>query len=123
MKKFTNKFILGILAFAPALAFGQSTGPNLGNIETLMRSIARLIDLALPMVVALALLAFFWSLMRFIFAAHDEDKRKDAKSMMIYSIVALFVMVAIWGLVGFLGQAIGIQPGQNSGNIPRVQGL
>ncbi len=42
---------------------------------------------------------------------------------MIWGIVALFVMVAVWGLVAFIGNALGITPGQNSGNIPTVTGL
>lgn len=112
-----KKFIITGLTIAPAFAFAQ----NLGNVETFMRSIARLIGLALPMVVALALLGFFYGLMRFIFAKGDDTVRKDARQTMIWGIVALFVMVSVWGLVGFLGSALGIQQGQDSGNIPGVQ--
>lgn len=114
-----KKFILSGLAIAPVFASAQ----QLGNIKSLMRSVADLINLALPMVVGLALLGFFYGLMRFIFAAGDESKRKEARSIMIYGIIALFVMVSVWGLVGFLANALQIQPGQNSGNIPTVQGL
>ncbi|KND48850.1 MAG: hypothetical protein AB200_00235 [Parcubacteria bacterium C7867-005] len=114
-----KKLILLAVAFVPSFAFAQS----LGNVETFIRSIGRLVNLALPIVVALALLGFFYGLMKFIFAADDEDARKSAKDIMIYGVIALFVMVSVWGLVGFVGNALGIQQGQNSGNIPRVQGL
>ncbi len=114
-----KKFILTALTIAPAFAFAQ----QLGNVETFMRSIARLVNLALPLVVALALLGFFYGLMKFIFAKGDDAARKEARQTMIWGIIALFVMVSVWGLVGFLGNALGIQQGQNSGNIPKVQGI
>ncbi|MDB5266497.1 MAG: seg [Parcubacteria group bacterium] len=117
-----KKILLSALAFAPAFAFAQS-GPQLGGIFTLMNNVKRLVDLALPLVVGLALLGFFWGLMKFIFAAADEEKRKEARQIMIYGVIALFVMVAVWGLVGFVGNALGIAPGQDSGHIPTVQGL
>ncbi|MES2214258.1 MAG: hypothetical protein V4465_02605 [Patescibacteria group bacterium] len=118
-----KKTLLGALAFAPVLAFAQNNNPTLGGIFTLMTNVKRLVDLALPLVVGLALLGFFWGLMKFIFAAGDEDKRKEARQIMIYGVIALFVMVAVWGLVAFVGNALGISVGQDSGHIPTVQGL
>ena len=75
--------------------------------------------------VGIALLGFFWGLAMFIFSAGagDEGKRAEARSIMIYGVIALFVMVSVWGLVGFLGNTVGITPGQTSGTIPSVQGL
>jgi len=110
-----KKVILAALAFAPALAFAQS----LGNIETLLRSIGRLVDIALPIVVALALLGFFWGLVKFIFAQGNEEAKADAKKIMLWGIIALFVMVSIWGLILFLGNAFGINQGDTV-IVPRV---
>jgi len=115
MKKF---IIPSALLLVPALASAQ-----LGNVDSLLRSIGRLIDIALPIVVGLALLGFFWGLALFIFAAGDEGKKDEAKSKMIWGIVALFVMVSVWGLVRFVGDALQIDQGEGSGNIPSVQGL
>jgi hypothetical protein len=115
-----KKFILASLAAAPVFAFAQ----QLGNVETFMRSIGRLIDLALPMVVALALLGFFYGLAKFVFNAGDDGAREEARSIMIWGVIALFVMVSVWGLVQFLGNALGITPGATgSPTVPTVQGL
>jgi len=111
--------IPSVIALAPILASAQ----GLGNIETLLSSIGRLVDLALPIVVGIALLGFFWGLAQYVFAAGDEGKQDDAKRHMIWGVVALFVMVSVWGLVRFVGSALNIQQGENSGNIPTVQGL
>lgn len=111
-----KKFALAILLFAPTLAFAQ----QLGNVEELMRSIGRLVGIALPIVVALALLAFFWGLVKFIFAQGNEDAKADAKKIMLWGLVALFVMVAVWGLVRFIGTALGVNPEGTPQVVPTV---
>ena len=97
-----KKFIITALTFAPAVALAQ----DLGNLQTLLKSIGKLVDIALPLVVAIGLLAFFWGLVKFIWAG--EEGKKEGQSLMIWGLVALFVMVAVWGLVRFIGSAVGI---------------
>jgi hypothetical protein len=109
-----KKVIIAALAFAPSVAFAQ----NLSNLETLLRSIGRLIDIALPIVVAIGLLAFFWGLVKFIFAG--SEAKEEGKSLMIWGLVALFVMVSVWGLVRFIGNALGIQAEGGSITPPSV---
>lgn len=114
-----KKFILAALVLAPSLASAQ----QLGNLETLLRSIGRLINLALPIVVGLALLAFFWGLVKFIVAQGNDGAKSEAKKVMIWAVVALFVMVSVWGLVRFIGDAFGIQQQSTPNTIPTVPGL
>ena len=114
-----KKVIIATLALAPALAFAQ----QLGNIETLIRSIGRVVALALPIVVAIALLAFFWGLVKFIFAQGNEESKADAKRIMLWGIIALFVMVAVWGLVRFIGTSFGVTPETGPQVIPTVPNL
>jgi hypothetical protein len=45
----------------------------------------------------------------YIWNAGDEGKRKEGRGIMIWGVVALFVMVSIWGLVNFIGDAFGIE--------------
>jgi hypothetical protein len=107
--KYTMKkvfILLGMFAL-PSFAFAQS----LGNLETLLQSIGRLISAATPIVVGLALLAFFWGLATFIFSAGNDEAKDKGKNIMIWGIVALFVMVSVWGIVRFIGQALGINQG------------
>ncbi len=114
-----KKFIVGTLVVAPVLASAQ----QLQGFSTLLTSIGRLIDLALPIVVALGLLGFFFGLAKFIFSAGDPEKQKEGRQIMIWGVVALFVMVSVWGLVKFLGNAFNISPDRTSGPIPSVQGI
>lgn len=113
-----KKFIIPALALAPVVASAQ----QLRGVESLMRSIQRLVEIALPLVVALALLGFFWGLAKFIFNNGNEDKKEDGKRTMIWGVVALFVMVSVWGLVGFIGDSLGIGAGGEA-PVPTVEGL
>ena len=112
-----NKVILGLLALAPAFAFAQG---DLGNVDSLLQSVGDLITTALPIVVALALLAFFWGLVKYIFAQGNEESKADAKKIMIYGLIALFVMVSVWGIVRFIGEAVGIDEQGGDIEVPRV---
>ena len=118
-----KKLIAGALLFVPTLAFAQGN-PQLTNIETLLRSIGRLVNVALPIVVGIALLVFFWGIAQFIFASGNDEKKEEGKKHMIWGIIGLFVMVAVWGLAGFIGQSLGVSTGNtNQPTVPTVQGL
>lgn len=113
-----KKVIAGALFFAPMFAFAQ----QLGNVTRLIQSVRGIIDILIPLVAALALLYFFWGLAKFILATGngDEDAREKGKNIMIWGIVALFVIVSVWGLVRFVGDAIGIRPDDTNRPIPGV---
>jgi hypothetical protein len=54
------------------------------------------------LVLALALLFFFWGVAKFILNADNDEKRTEGKKVMIWGIIALFVMVSVWGLINIL---------------------
>ena len=114
-----KRFIIPVLAFTPFFASAQLT-----NVTNLLVSFKGLVSTALPVVMGLALLGFFWGLAKFVFNAHDPEKRAEGRQIMIWGVVALFVMVAVWGLVNFVGTAIGVTPGSGgTPTTPTVQGL
>ena len=119
-----KKIIVAVGALAlPMLAFAQGIGPNLANVGKFIDTIGRFISTLLPIVVALALLYFFWGLAQFILNGSGDDKaRTEGKNRMIWGVVALFVMVSVWGLVGFIQNTFGISNTQ-SVNVPKVNGL
>jgi TM2 domain-containing membrane protein YozV len=68
------------------------------------------------LVVALALLYFFWGLARFILNAGGGKEQEEAKAIMLWGIIALFVMISVWGIVRLLGETL--LKGVNSDAIP-----
>lgn len=98
MKKIAT---IGFLGFTPMLAFAVNLTDILGIFRDLINTI-------LPIIIALALLYFFWGLAQFVLAAGDETKQGEAKSIMIWGIIALFVMISVWGLVNVLVDTFGL---------------
>ena len=80
------------LALIPGIAFAQNT------IAGIATNIGELITAITPVIVALALLYFFWGLEKYILAAGDESAQADGKKIMIWGIIALFVIVSGCGV-------------------------
>jgi hypothetical protein len=81
--------------------------------------IRTIVDLLVPLVFTLALLGFFWGLARYLFAGTDEGK-VAGKQIMVWGIVALFVMASVWGLVAFIQNLIGVDA-TSTQVVPTVQ--
>ncbi|TSD03385.1 MAG: Uncharacterized protein Athens071416_66 [Parcubacteria group bacterium Athens0714_16] len=88
--------------------------------ETLIGKLQAWVEALVPIVMTLALLYFFYGLATYIMNAGDESKAKEGKSIMIYGIIALFVMISVWGLVGFLQRTFGVTE-SISPTVPTIQ--
>lgn len=51
---------------------------------------------------AVAVVMFLYGIMEFIYGAENEDKREKGKQHMIWGIVGIFVMLAVYGIMNFL---------------------
>lgn len=74
----------------------------------LLSDIGGLVDMSIGILVTLALAAFFWGLVQYIFKLGGSKTPDNGRSLMIYGIVALFVMVSIWGVTKFIGEFLGV---------------
>lgn len=111
-----KKIIATAIAGVPFLVLAQGTGQGLNSIISMIGGI---ISAIIPIFVALALVAFFWGLIKFLFSSGDG--KDEGKMYMIWGIIALFVMVSVWGIVNLLKESFGVQ--NTSIEIPTVPGL
>lgn len=72
------------------------------TIEDFIRAIGSLVSASFGIFIAIALLVFLFGLMKFIFNVGSHGKAEEGKAMMTWGLIALFVMVSVWGLVYFL---------------------
>lgn len=77
----------------------------------------------IPILVTLALIAFFWGVARYaIKGADDEKAREQGKQIMIWGIIGLFVIVSVWGLVAVVQNTFNLGNASfKSGNV-RIPG-
>jgi uncharacterized membrane protein len=113
MKKQT--FITSITLLAPFFAFAA-------NLDTLLQQVKNTLDIVIPLAITIALIYFIWGVIQYVIASDEENKAK-ARQQMIWGIIGLFVIVAVWGIVNFIGTYLGITPGTDIGDLPGVPDL
>ena len=73
----------------------------------LINAAGGLINKSIAVVVAIALIYFFWGLAKFLFRiGGDEEAVKEGKRIMKWGVIALFVMICVWGIVIFMQIAL-----------------
>ncbi len=88
--------------------FSNNQNGLLGLLALAQTILSRLV----PFLVGLAVVVFFWFLVEFIWKGRDNPaKQKEALSGMGWSILAIFVMVSVWGIIAFIGNIFGINQG------------
>lgn len=111
-----KRFLASAFIFAlPAVAFGQQRVGAL--LRDILNFFADVIEFLGPVLISLALLAFFYSLIMFLF---KREEAPNSGRYLTFSILILFVMVSIWGIIAFLQGNLGIGDGRDLTNPPRV---
>jgi amino acid transporter len=72
------------------------------DLFDLFENILTVIDYLVLVVLALALVFFLWGMAKFILHADSEEGRKSGKQIMIWGLIALFVMTSVWGIIKFI---------------------
>lgn len=73
---------------------------NLKNLASFI--VCFLNNYIVPFIFALALIAFIWGVMQYYLNPENEEKRSKGKEFIVGGLIALFVMVSVWGLVNIL---------------------
>lgn len=104
----------GLFSF-PAFAFAFVFG-----IEDVLDLFVDYISEIIPILVGLAIVVFFWGIIKFIFYADDERTKAEGKQLMVWGMVILFVMVSLWSIVGFLQESTGLDATGSLGSNPTI---
>jgi hypothetical protein len=113
-----------VMGFAPVVALAQiqtgigsstcgASGP-VRDIPSLLCKIGQILTSIVPILVALGIVYFVYGVIMYVIADDEEAKSKGRDSM-IYGIIGLAVIVAVWGLVNILVKTF-VDTG-NAGNI------
>lgn len=94
---------------------------NAQTVEGIVLRINSFLNLIIPVLFFIATIVFLWGVILYITSGGDEEKRKEGRVYIIYGLIGLFVMVAVWGIVnimiGFFFPG-GIGPAPGVPNIP-----
>jgi len=99
------------LAFAPLLAFAQNAGScntvQPGTIQAVLCRVGNILDTLIPIIVVLGVVYFVWGVVQYVISS-DEEAKKTGRNRMIYGIIGLVVIMAMWGLVGIVTNTFGL---------------
>ncbi len=102
------------ISVLPVLALADN------GIEELINTLGELIQSASTVIFALAALVFFWSLITYLWGA--EEKKEGATKGITLSIVVLFIMFSIWGIIQILQETVDVD-GDDSIDVPEFPAL
>jgi len=88
------------------------------TIGGVIGTIKSLIDLLVPVAITFALLFFIWGLAIFISKSGSDDAKEEGRKKMLWGVIAIFVIVSVWGLVWVVARTFGITPGGNRAPVP-----
>lgn len=64
----------------------------------------------IPLIFSLATLFFFWNVTVFIRTSDNKIKKEEARQRMVWGILALFIMLSVWGIISIMSNLFGISP-------------
>jgi hypothetical protein len=116
-----SSFVLG---FAPFMALAQASGGCTvlnssgqtvnafapGTIQNILCNIGNVLDTLIPILIILGVVYFIWGVVSYVIS-DDEEAKKKGRDRMIYGIIGLVVIVAMWGLVSIVNKTLGLGVG------------
>jgi hypothetical protein len=101
---------------------GQVTG---GWFFENVRNLNVWFSMLVVILIGLAMLYFLWGIARYVAHGADEEKRTEARRMIVYGITGLFAMVSVWGLVEVIASTfnVGLGGGIGKDRMPYIDSI
>ena len=109
--------------FFPLVSFAQRFDPGNELLSFGLRITDFIGDVLVPFILGIALLLFIYGIyMFFILGATDQEKRKDGKKFLLWSVIAFVIILSVWGIVNLIASGIGLDSEQlQRGDIPSAR--
>ena len=117
MKKLNYLFI-GLTAFTPLISLAFSLKDS--TFKDIIDEVKGIIDILLPILVAVALIVFFWGLSKFILHSGNQADLEKGKNYMLWGILALFILLSYKAIVSLVATDLDIGDGTT---VPYINAL
>lgn len=97
------------------ISYFQGANANIGGLFNYIT--CTISSTIIPFIFAVAIVMFLWGVVQLVVNADDAEKKEKGRSFMIWGIIALTVMVGVWGLVKVLGATFNL----NTSVLPQVK--
>ncbi len=94
------------------------SNPKLGDLLSYITCIIN--KSVFPLIFTIAVVVFVWGVVQYVLlGADDESKRTKGRQFMVWGILALSVMISVWGLVKIVTNTFNVS-NPTVPNIPQV---
>lgn len=80
----------------------EQTAAVANSFPALLEYAIGIINFAIPMLIAATLLMYFFHAGRGIMKSGSGESKSEMKEQLFWGAIILFVMISIWGILGFL---------------------
>ena len=103
IKKLQKNVLTLSILLLPSAALARLPRPTGGGkLEAILDTFSDFFDDIIIFLMLLATAVFLWGIIKYLTVGGDEEKIKEARRMIIWGIVFLAVMVAVWGFVNIV---------------------
>ena len=67
-----------------------------------------LITSTIPVMVGVAMVVFFWGIVKFVYASQDAHGHAEGKELIGWGLVAIFILVSVWGILAVMRSSLGL---------------
>lgn len=114
--------LVALLAVAP-VTYAASECASITDFAGVAACVVSFVTEALvPFLFAVALVVFTYGIINYVRYADNESRRKEYLQLIIFSLIGLFFMVAVWAFAAMFAHFFGAQGAPNSLIIPQFKG-
>lgn len=114
--KFSKIMLVSLFALMPFLSMAQTQPADGFCSGEGSETIADVINVGtciaaksvVPLLFTIAIVIFIYGVIQYVINPEQTDKREQGRSFIIWSIIGLFVIVSVWGLVSILQNTVGV---------------
>lgn len=103
----------------PLIASAAGTAQDI--VSPIASQVLALVKILVTVVFVLAVVAFGWGIVMFIFAGGDPTQLGKAKSFLLWGVIGMAVMASVFGLIDFMQRYFGVANSALVINQPTVQ--
>jgi hypothetical protein len=93
------------------------------TISGLLTRAEGILNLIIPFIIGLAVVAILWGIFLYVTKAAEEEKRAEARLYIVWGVVAVFSMLSLWGFVNILVNTFDLQTTFDKGSVPTAPTL
>ncbi|HYF10086.1 MAG TPA: hypothetical protein VD967_00565 [Candidatus Paceibacterota bacterium] len=99
-------YLLAFSLLAPLAAFAQQSSYSRQTFASLVNGIVSFVNPLVSLLVSLTILIFLYNMMRYVWTAGDSKEHGEAARSIGWSLLGLFVLFAVWGIISLAAMTL-----------------